>query len=120
MPLAILGVVVFFAGRSEAGGAVDEPADELALGYDFSQGYTSLDRDPDEDAPPRAGPVRQWLERRRQGQQRRQRQQAREDELRVDAVLARLHERGMSGLSPEDRALLLRVSARYRGRLRQD
>ena len=39
-----------------------------------------------------------------------------EDEKRVDEILARLHERGMRSLSPEDRALLERVSQRYRSR----
>jgi hypothetical protein len=34
----------------------------------------------------------------------------------VDEILARLHSGGLEGLSPEDRQLLDRVSARYRNR----
>jgi hypothetical protein len=40
----------------------------------------------------------------------------REEEQQVDAILARLHESGRDALSPQERALLERVSARYRNR----
>jgi hypothetical protein len=42
-----------------------------------------------------------------------------EEDRRMDEILARLHESGMQGLSPDDRALLHRVSARYRNRARR-
>src|SRR5690606_7345534 len=43
-PLVLLGVVVFFSGKSEVQGP-ETPLDDDPLGYDFSQGYTSLERD---------------------------------------------------------------------------
>jgi hypothetical protein len=39
-----------------------------------------------------------------------------EEERQVDAILIRLNEVGLTGLSPKERALLERVSARYRSR----
>lgn len=49
-------------------------------------------------------------------QQRRHEAQEAEDERRLDEILARLPAVGLSGLSPEERDLLHRVSARYRER----
>jgi stage IV sporulation protein FB len=116
MPLVVLGVIMFFAARCEADrGHRDAQSDEWAFGYDFSQGYTSLERNAMPPAP-RAGPLRQWIDRRRAERRRRQRETEQADERRVDDILARLHETGMEGLNPEDQALLKRVSERYRNR----
>ena len=40
-----------------------------------------------------------------------------EEERMVDAILSRLHTEGLESLSPAERELLERVSARYRSRL---
>jgi 2-oxo-4-hydroxy-4-carboxy--5-ureidoimidazoline (OHCU) decarboxylase len=50
--------------------------------------------------------------------QRRLRQLEREEERRVDSILVRVKELGLDAISPEERALLQRVSARYRDRQR--
>jgi Zn-dependent protease len=115
-PLAILGVVLFFSARSEAMSAPDSHRDDDPLGYDFSQGYTSLERELDAGQKAELGPVGRWLEERREARQERQRQLEEDEERRVDDILARLHITGLDGLSPEDRQILDRVSARYRNR----
>jgi Zn-dependent protease len=115
-PLVVLGVVLFFNARSEASAGGDPFHDEDNLGYDFSQGYTSLERDLDEAQQNDLGPVGRWLEERREARQERQRQIEEDEERRVDDILARLHIAGLSGLSAEDRQILDRVSARYRNR----
>jgi Zn-dependent protease len=115
-PLAILGVVSFFSARSEAVGTTDVHRDDDPLGYDFSQGYTSLERDLHGESKAELGPVGRWLEERREARQERQRQIEEDEERRVDDILARLHITGLMGLSPEDRQILDRVSARYRNR----
>ena len=115
MPLSMLAVFLFFCGRHEAERLHEQTADDLAWGYDFSQGYTSLDRGLDPPSP-RQGPLRQWLEGRREARRREQLRMQEDDERQVDAVLARLHETGMAGLSPDEQALLRRVSERYRAR----
>ena len=118
VPLAILGVFLYFGARQEAERLREQDADEDMAGYDFSQGYASLEHN---EAPrrPTAGPVQQWLESRRAARLQRQIQLAEEEERKADEVLARLHESGLSSLSEEDRALLDRVSARLRSRLRR-
>jgi hypothetical protein len=60
--------------------------------------------------------MRRWLEKRREEKERQLRQQEMAEESRVDEILARLPGVGMQGLSAEERALLERVSARYRNR----
>ncbi|HQU43597.1 MAG: hypothetical protein B7Z73_14820, partial [Planctomycetia bacterium 21-64-5] len=95
----------------------DSETDDALFGYDFSQGYTSLEKTAQSrKAPP--GPVKKWLDERRAKRLQRQQQVEAEEDRRVDDVLARLHELGKHGLSEEDRALLNRVSARYRNRNR--
>ncbi len=118
LPLALLGVLLFFSAKQEAE-RQDRESEDALFGYDFSQGYTSLEKQFDSPARKSApGPVRQWLQGRREARQLRQQQIEQEDDRRVDDVLARLHEMGREALSDEDRALLDRVSARYRNRQR--
>lgn len=121
VPLGLLGCVLFFAPRVESERSLDLDSEEGGLGYDFSQGYTSLERhfEPATTARRREGPLRRWLERRKQARLRRQRHIEEEEDRRVDDILDRLHTYGATGLSPEDRALLNRVSARYRNRERR-
>jgi len=63
-----------------------------------------------------AGPVQRWLKRWRRLRRTRRRQLEIEEELRVDDILIRLHQHGLDSLSESDRALLRRMSARYRQR----
>lgn len=115
-PLVLLGVFLFFSARQEAERLREQDAEEDVAGYDFSQGYASLDQS-ESTRRPTLGPVRQWLESRRAARLQRQIQLAEEEERKADEILARLHESGLSSLSEEDRALLDRVSARLRNRL---
>lgn len=113
--LALLGVFVWFSARQEEM-RLDEPTDdETPFGYDFSQGYTSLEQNA-ERPPTEPGPISRWFEQRRAARQRRQQEIEAEEERRVDEILARLHAVGMNNLTPEERALLDRVSVRYRNR----
>jgi len=57
-----------------------------------------------------------WLEQRREERRRHDLEAQAEEEQQVDEILARVHENGMSSLSPQDRELLDRVSRRYRQR----
>jgi hypothetical protein len=85
------------------------------FGYDFSQGYTSLERSTTRHEA-QVGPITRWIQRRRQARFQRQREVEAEEERRVDDILVRLHTHGIDSLSDEDRSLLKRVSARYRQR----
>ncbi|HEV3340907.1 MAG TPA: site-2 protease family protein [Pirellulales bacterium] len=118
LPVALVGILLFFGAKQEIDRLYDAESEDALFGYDFSQGYTSLEKT----APPRkpqVGPLRKWLEERRANKLKRQQQLEADEERRVDEVLLRLHQLGMPNLSEEERALLNRVSARYRNRLRE-
>ncbi|MGE0605678.1 MAG: site-2 protease family protein [Pirellulales bacterium] len=115
MPLVLLGCFLFFSAQGESW-----PRAEPALGDDWPHaedlsGY-DLDDTLEMTGPRRPGPLRQWIETCKE--QRRQKRQAleAEEERRVDAILARVHETGIDALSPQEHSLLQRVSARYRSR----
>ena len=114
LPVVFLMLTVFLSSRHESERQQERGDGELFMGYDFSQGYTSLEQ-PEAPAPRRkAGPLRRWLQQRRQQKDLRLRQQEIEEEKRMDEILAKLSDGGLDALSPEDRRLLERVSQRYR------
>lgn len=118
VPLVVLAFVLYFGTRPESEERGENDGDERMFDYDFSQGYTSLERTAEVPPPRRVGLVAGWLAKRREEKERRKRELEVLEERRVDGILARLHSSGMEGLTPEERALLDRVSARYRSRPR--
>jgi len=85
---------------------------------DFSQGYTSYEKDDEPTPPPRPkiGPVKKWLQARaaRRIQKELEAQQA--DDLRMDQLLDKIARFGKASLTDEERRFMERVSARYRNR----
>lgn len=80
---------------------------ENEFGYDFSQGYTSLERSMSREPTSRGPSIRQrigaWRERRRR--------MAEESlEAEVDRILAKISENGMESLTRNERRLLTRAS----------
>jgi stage IV sporulation protein FB len=86
------------------------------FGYDFSEGYTSLESGAPKVRPFRESSLKRW--RRRRSDLRRQRRVAREaaEERRMDEILEKLHREGRPALTDEENRFLVRVSARYRNR----
>jgi hypothetical protein len=113
--LVLLAMFLYFSARQEEDRADESEPDEELFGYDFSQGYTSLERT-SEVHPEHISPFRRWLEERRQNRERRKKQVEADEERRVDEILSRLHDQGIDSLSAEDRSLLKRVSQRLRHR----
>lgn len=115
---SFFAILIWFSARQEVDKVLDQDADDGTFGYDFSQGYTSLERGVEVVRRPRPSALRQWIDNRRQHKLRQRRELELLEDRRMDDVLVRLHEVGVDGLSPEERALLERVSARYRNRQR--
>jgi Zn-dependent protease len=113
--LVLLAVFLYFSAKQEEDRSEDAESDDELFGYDFSQGYTSLERT-SQVHQEHVSPFRKWLEERRSARQQRQRQIEADEERRVDEILSRLHDKGMESLSAEDRSLLKRVSQRLRHR----
>jgi hypothetical protein len=115
VPIALLALFVYSHATLEAVRQDETDWEEELFNYDFSQGYTSLERTMDPPRKPR-GSWRQWIDNRRAMRRRKRQWQEQEEERQVDAILIRLHEVGLDGLTAKERSLLNRVSARYRNR----
>jgi Zn-dependent protease len=118
--LILLAILLFFsAKREEHSQQAAEPASPEVEYEEADDTDDGLHPDRFDGAEAAPGPWRRWLEQRRLGRQRQQSEIEAEEERRVDEILARLHEHGLSSLSAEDRSLLERVSRRYRSRLKR-
>ncbi len=87
------------------------------FGYDFSAGYTSLEKD---DEPPkrpkRPGAIARWWLARKARKLQREIEERVRDEERMDQLLAKIAQSGKDSLTDDERRFLQRVSARYRNR----
>jgi stage IV sporulation protein FB len=111
-----LAAFIYFACKQqwivlETGG------EESLFGYDFSQGYTSLERD----QPPRprvkkANFVIRWLQRRAAAKLRRDQERQEADERRMDELLEKIQRDGKHALTDEENRFLKRVADKYRNR----
>jgi hypothetical protein len=116
--LLLLAILLFFSAQHEEQRSwLEEPDDDSLLGGGLASDLNGLERELQRSPANVSGPFESWLARRRRMRNERQRALEAEEERRVDEILARLHEHGPESLSPADRALLERVSARYRSRL---
>lgn len=93
-------------------------AEDSPLGYDFSQGYTSLERDQPATAPPRRRQswYQRWRQRRSQQKMQREQEVREAEERRLDELLEKVQRSGLAALTDEERRFLKRASDRYRNR----
>ena len=117
LTIILLAVLIEMFVRSESrmmedGGYFDDGV----FGYDFSEGYTSLEAGAAKVRPFRESALKRW--RRRRSEQRRQRRIMQEvaEERRMDEILDKIHREGRSSLTDEENRFLVRVSARFRNR----
>jgi hypothetical protein len=98
---------------------LDMGGDESLFGYDFSQGYTSLERDqPAPTRKKRPNFFQRWLQRRAAKKLQRQQEQTEADERRMDELLDKIAREGIQALTDEENRFLKRV-AEDRNRHRQ-
>jgi len=95
--------------------------DESFMGYDFSEGYTSLDRSDDAvderiDEEIGHGILERWKARREEEKLRREAEERQLEEQQLDLILDKLHTHGKEALSARELNVLNRVSARLRQR----
>jgi stage IV sporulation protein FB len=119
MIVIMLAALIYLLVRAESklledGGYFEDGV----FGYDFSEGYTSLESSAAKVRPYKESALKRW--RRRRSELRRQRRLVREaaEERRMDEILDKLHREGRGALSDEEHRFLVRVSARYRNRPR--
>jgi len=88
-------------------------AEESFLGYDFSQGYTSLEKESSvTDHEP--GLIDRWKSQRDEKRRAREERQEREMAGQLDRILDKLHQHGEDALTPSEKRQLKEISARMR------
>ncbi len=113
--LLIVNLIQLFESES-----IDRDEDSF-LGYDFSEGYTSLDRSTPantsiQPAESHRGLLQQWRERRRLQREQALRRQQEDAERQLDDLLAKVHANGMGSLTSHEQQLLKQVSDLLRER----
>jgi hypothetical protein len=90
--------------------------EEGIFGYDFSQGYTSLEKD--EPPPPRKRQSwwQRWQQRRKARRLQREEEQRVAEESRLDTLLEKVQREGLTALTEEEKRFLKRASDRFRDR----
>jgi Zn-dependent protease len=90
--------------------------EDVPFGYDFSQGYSSLEG---ETPPPtrrrRPNVFQRWLQKRAARKAQREVELREVEDRRMDELLEKVQRDGLQSLTDEERRFLTRVSARYRG-----
>ncbi len=115
--LALAFLIIVLAMQESYQLQATESYDDSFMGYDFSQGYTSLEKSEAANKPKRrAGLLARWLARRRAGKQQRLQEQAQLTEQQLDAILAKVHDRGLTSLTLAEKRLLKRASNRFRSK----
>jgi stage IV sporulation protein FB len=114
--LAMLGIFVILTCYQHSQ-QLQIAGEEMVFGYDFSQGYTSLEKAEQKAMRPRRPNFFQrWLQRRAARRLQREEEQRRAEEQRMDELLDKVHRYGQSSLTEEERRFMARVSERYRKR----
>jgi Zn-dependent protease len=89
--------------------------DDGPFGYDFSAGYTSLEKD--DEPPPRpkkVGWFTRWRQARKARKLQREAEERAQEEARMDQLLEKIAKTGKDSLTEEEKRFLERVSARKR------
>ncbi len=115
--MTFLAIFIFMSCAQEY--EILENANEDALfGYDFSQGYTSLEKD--EPLPPpkeeKQNFVKRWLAKRAAQKEQREKEEREADDRRMDELLQKIGKFGKASLTDEENRFLKRVSDRYKNK----
>jgi Zn-dependent protease len=110
-----LAIMIYFASKHQWF-VLETGGEESLFGYDFSQGYTSLEREQPVAAPARRRPSwwQRWLQRRAARKLQKEQEDREAEERRMDALLEKVQREGITSLTDEERRFMKRVSDRYR------
>jgi stage IV sporulation protein FB len=116
--LALCLALFIFAASQRQWVILETGGEDGVFGYDFSQGYTSLERDQIQAAPParKVSWWRRWLQRRAARKMQKEMEKREAEERRLDELLDKLHRQGRAALTDEEQRFMKRVSDRYRNR----
>jgi Zn-dependent protease len=111
-----LGLLVYLSCKQQLI-MLETGGEDAPFGYDFSQGYTSLEGLPAAAPPKRRRPnfFQRWLQRRAAKKAQRDLERREYEDRRMDELLEKVQRDGIQSLTDEERRFMTRVSARYRG-----
>jgi Zn-dependent protease len=117
MLAVFLCLFIWYVTKRQQWILLDAGGEDALFGYDFSQGYTSLERE----QPPlprrrRTTIWQRWQQKRAAQKLQREVEQREAEEKRMDQLLEKVQQLGLQALSEEERRFLTRVSAKYRNR----
>jgi stage IV sporulation protein FB len=114
----LLFMLAFFIGISchQQWVILEMGGEDSPFGYDFSQGYTSLEGRERARRRRRPNLLQRWLQRRAARKLHREVEKRESEERRMDELLEKVQREGLTALSDEERRFLTRVSAKYRNR----
>lgn len=115
--MAFLTIFIFFSCAQEWM-ALESSHEDSLFGYDFSQGYTSLEKDepPAPPKPKRQNFIQRWLAKRAARKIQQEEEQRQADERRMDELLDKIQKFGKNSLTEEEQRFLKRVSDRYKNK----
>ena len=115
--LAICLAIFIYVSCKQQWLILETGGEEGLFGYDFSQGYTSLERD-EVPQPRRRRPNwwQRWQQRRAARRLQQEQEQREYEERRMDELLEKINREGKNALTDEEQRFLKRVSDRYRNR----
>ena len=119
VPASFVLIALTIAELSATVEPVAGEGDETFLGYDFSAGYTSLEGSQAEvlsEPLPPAGFMERWMARNAEKKQKQEEELARLIETELDGILQKVHDQGVSSLTPHERTILDQASLQYRKR----
>jgi hypothetical protein len=110
--LLFLGFYIYTACKQEWL-QLESGGEENLFGYDFSQGYTSLERDEPPASPPRKRKpnfIQRWLQRRAARKLQKQHEREQAEAKRVDELLDKIQKFGKDSLTDEEQRFLKRYA----------
>jgi Zn-dependent protease len=115
--MAFLTIFIFVACAQEWM-ALESAHEDSLFGYDFSQGYTSLEKDeaPALPKPKKQNFVQRWLAKRAAKRLQQEIEQREADERRMDELLEKIQKYGKGSLTDEEQRFLKRVAERYKNK----
>jgi Zn-dependent protease len=111
-----LAVYIYVACKNEWQ-ILEMETSDYESGYDFSQGYTSFERDdPEVPEKPKLSWWQRWKKARTLKKIKSIIKQQEEEEIRMDSLLDKLHREGFKSLTEEEHRFMKRFSDRYKNR----
>ena len=110
-----LAIFIYISCRTQLF-ILETGGDDGLFGYDFSQGYTSLERDQPQITTKTTSWWKRWRDNRAARKLQREMKMREDDERRLDELLDKVQKLGMNALTDEERRFMKRVSDRYRNR----